>query len=254
MATPEIDRMREQEKTIDQVTQGGSAFRNYQDTIIGHRSLLRLIYFEFSIIAGAFPGALGILFRKIFWPRLFGSCGKGVVFGTNVRLRQPHRIRIGDKCIVSGGCILDARTETENVIEIGDDCVLSNYAIVSCKNGSVSIGDRVGIGPQTILNAVNSCTIEIGNDVMIGPRCYFAGGGNYKSDRLDIPMAQQGLQEESGIKLGSDIWLGANVTVLPNVEIGTGSIVAAGSVVTRNIPARGVAMGVPAKTERIRGA
>ena len=89
---------------------------------------------------------------------------------------------------------------------------------------------------------------------MIGPRCYFAGGGNYKSDRLDIPMAQQGLQEEPGIKLGSDIWLGANVTVLPNVEIGTGSIVAAGSVVTRDISERGIAMGVPAKTERIRGA
>jgi len=245
--------MREQEKTIEQVTQGDSAFRNYQDTIIGHRSLLGLIYFEFAIVVGALPGALGILFRKLCWPRLFGTCGRGVVFGPNVRLRHPHRIQIGDRCVVSGGCILDARAEFENVIRIGNNCILSNYAIISCKNGSVSIGNRVGIGAQTIVNVVNSCVVEIGDDVLIGPRCYFAGGGNYKSDRLDIPIAQQGLKEESGIKLGCDIWLGANVTVLPNVDIGTGSIVAAGSVVTRDIPERGIAMGVPAKTTGIRG-
>ena len=88
---------------------------------------------------------------------------------------------------------------------------------------------------------------------MIGPHCYLAGGGNYESGRLDIPMAQQGLKEETGVKLGSDIWLGANVTVLPNVDIGSGSIVGAGSVVTRDIPKRGIAMGVPANTTRIRG-
>jgi len=210
--------MRKQESSIAQVTKGGSAVRNYQDTIVGHRSLLKLIYFEFALFCGAFPGALGILLRKLLWPRLFGACERGVVFGSNVTLRHPHRIGLGERCVVSDGCVLDACTESEVVIEIGVDCILSNNVLISCKNGSVSIGQRVGVGAQTIIHAVNSCIVEIGHDVMIGPRCYLAGGGNYNTDRLDVPMSQQGPKQETGVRLGSDIWLGANVSVLPDVS------------------------------------
>lgn len=244
--------MGEQKKSIDQVTRGASALRNYQDTIIGHRSFSGLVYFEFALSVGALPGALGIFMRKKSWPRLFGACGKNTVFGSDVKLRQPHRIRIGNRCVVSDGCVLDARAELEDVINIEDDCILSNYTMISCKTGTVSIGRRVGIGAQTIIHAVNSCVVEIGNDVMIGPRCYLGGGGNYRFDRLDIPIGRQGFKEESGISIGCDVWLGANVTVLPDVTIGSGSIVGAGSVVTSDIPERGIAMGVPAKTRKIR--
>lgn len=51
----------------------------------------------------------------------------------------------------------------------------------------------------------------------------------------------------SRIVIGNDVWLGANVTVLPGVTIGDGAIIAAGAVVTKDVPARTVAGGVPAK-------
>jgi len=46
------------------------------------------------------------------------------------------------------------------------------------------------------------------------------------------------------------IWLGANVTVLPGVTIGDNAVIGAGSVVTKDIPANAIAMGVPARVAR----
>ncbi len=46
------------------------------------------------------------------------------------------------------------------------------------------------------------------------------------------------------------MWLGANVTVLPGVTIGDDAVVGAGSVVTKDVPARTVAVGSPARLVR----
>lgn len=49
------------------------------------------------------------------------------------------------------------------------------------------------------------------------------------------------------IKIGNHVFLGANATVLPGVTIGDGAVIGAGSVVTRDVPAGAVAVGVPAR-------
>ncbi len=234
------------------MTRGGSALRRYQDLIVGRRSIPTLIYFEWCLFVGSIPGAIGLLMRKLFWPRLFAACGAGVLFGAHVTLRHPQRIKLGDRCVISDGCILEARADSEIAIVIGADSMLSNNVMISCKNGKIHIGERAGVGTQTVMHAVNGCAVTIGDDVLIGPRCYFAGGGNYNTDRTDIPMAQQGLKDEPGVELGNDIWLGANVSVLSGVTIGDGSIVAAGAVVTGSLAKGSVAMGVPAKIARTR--
>jgi acetyltransferase-like isoleucine patch superfamily enzyme len=131
--------------------------------------------------------------------------------------------------------------------------MLSNNVMLSCKDGTIRIGARTGLGAQTIIHAVHGCSVSIGADVMIGPKCYIAGGGNYNTDRADVPMSQQGLKDEVGVVLEDDIWLGANVTLLPGVTMGTGSIAGAGAVVTESIGARQVCAGVPARVIRVRG-
>jgi galactoside O-acetyltransferase len=241
-------------KTHAAVTGGGSALRNYQDVVVGSRSLLATLYYEWCMLFSVFPGALGLLLRKIFWPRLFRSCGKGIVVGANVILRHPNRIEIGERVVISDGCILDARNDqVECAIALGDDNILSNGVMLSCKDGTMKIGARTGLGVQTIIHAVNGCSVSIGVDVMIGPKCYIAGGGNYNTDRTDMPISQQGLKDEAGVVLENDIWLGANVTVLPGVTMGTGSIAGAGAVVTKSVGDRRVCAGVPARVIRVRG-
>jgi acetyltransferase-like isoleucine patch superfamily enzyme len=52
------------------------------------------------------------------------------------------------------------------------------------------------------------------------------------------------------IKLGRNVWVGRKATVLPGVTIGDHSVVAAGAVVSKDVPARSVVAGVPAKVLR----
>ena len=92
--------------------------------------------------------------------------------------------------------------------------------MISCKGGTVKIGSNTGLGAQMIIQSVMNSPVEIGDDVFIGPMCYITGGGNYNTERLDIPIWRQGLKEMGKTKIGNDIWLGANVTVLGEVEIG----------------------------------
>src|SRR5690606_1568132 len=115
------------------VTSGGSALSRYQEVMVGSKSISKLIYFEFCIWLSKVPGGIGLILRKLFWPRLFGSCSKSVVFGENVIIRHPHKIFLGNRVVISDGCILDARTmDLEKVIEIGDDVILSNKVTIQC--------------------------------------------------------------------------------------------------------------------------
>ncbi len=50
--------------------------------------------------------------------------------------------------------------------------------------------------------------------------------------------------------IGDDAWIGAGAIILPRVTIGEQAVVAAGAIVTRNVPARTVVGGNPARVIR----
>lgn len=236
------------EKIHKALSEKGSALSKYQRIIVGDDSWLYLIYFEFCALLGKVPGALGILLRKVLWPRLFGSCGKGVMFADNIVLRQPKKIHLGDNVIISEFCILDARHDDEDeVIVLENDVMLSTNVMISCKNGCIKIGKNAGLSAQTIIHSTNDCPVYIGNDVIIGPQSYISAGGNYHFDRLDIPIREQGINPDGGIRLKDNVWLGGRVTVLGGVTMESGSIAGAGAVVNKSIPANAICAGVPAK-------
>lgn len=240
-------------KTHKVLSEKGSALSKYQHIIVGDDSWLYLFYFEFCALLGKFPGALGILLRKLFWPRLFGSCGKGVMFAENIVLRQPKNIHLGNNVIISEFCVLDARHDDENkVITLADDAMLSTNIMISCKNACIRIGKNAGLGAQTIIHATNDCSVSIGDDVIIGPQSYISAGGNYHFDQLDIPIREQGINPDGGITLENNIWLGAKVTVLGGVTMESGCIAGAGAVVNKSIPANAICAGVPAKVIKTR--
>ncbi len=242
------------EKTHNAITEKGSALKKYQAVIVGDTSLKKLLYFEWCLLVGSLPGALGMVLRKTFWPRLFGSCGKGVMFGANVVLRHPGRIHLGNNVVISEQCILDGRSETKSeTIALGDDVILSNQVMLSCKEGTIRIGQGTGVNAGTIVQSTNDCPVTIGENCILGQRCFVIGGGSYNIDRLDIPIRLQGIKPDGGVRLCDNVWLGGNVTVLGGVCMGCGSVAAAGAVVTRSVAERCVCMGVPAKVASVRG-
>ena len=52
---------------------------------------------------------------------------------------------------------------------------------------------------------------------------------------------------DKDVVIEKDVWIGANVTILKGVHIGEGAIIAAGSLVIKDVPAYGIAGGVPTK-------
>lgn len=242
-------------KTHEAITgdDSGSAYARYLKVVVGRLSLRAFLYHEFCLIFTFVPGALGMALRKLFWPKLFASCGKGTVFGCGVIIRHPGRIVLGESVVISEYCILDARHETSSaVIEIGSNTILSNNVMLSCKNGTISIGNHVGINAQSIIQSTTHNHVQIGDDCVIGQRCFIIGGGNYDIANRDEPIRAQPIKPDGGVRLARNVWLGGNVSVVGGVTMGEGSIAAAGSVVTKPVTAYSICMGVPAQIVRTR--
>jgi len=53
------------------------------------------------------------------------------------------------------------------------------------------------------------------------------------------------------VRIGRGAWLGQNVVVMPGVTIGELAVVGANSVVTRDVPPRTIAVGVPARPVKV---
>lgn len=229
------------------------ALASYQEYVTGGSSCWYLLKYEILInVVTGFPGALGFVLRKVFFPILLSHCGKGVVWGKDMVIRYPRKIRIGYQCIFDDGCVLDAKGRTNQGIVIGNSCMIGRHSILGCKNSDIRIGDQVGIGAHCIINAVDSSPVTIEDNVVIGPMVYLAAGGNYHYDRLDIPIGQQGIDCKGGIGVGKNSWIGAGTVILDGVTIGHDAIIGAGSLVSRDIPPFSMAVGNPAKITKMR--
>jgi maltose O-acetyltransferase len=142
---------------------------------------------------------------------------------------------------------LRARLASHMLDYCGDDVNVEHGAWFGSGRG-VRLGDRSDIG----MDALVIGPIDIGRDVMMGPRCILLAD-SHETSALDVPMNRQGFKEPRPIVIEDDVWLGGGVVILPGRRIGSGSIVGAGSVVAHDVPPRAVVAGNPAVVVRMRG-
>ena len=163
-----------------------------------------------------------------------------------------RQFRPGARCFIDDFVTIYSHPESEGEIALGRNVHFYRNTIVELGPGneSVYIGDNTYIQTGCNLNAYVK-SIIIGRDCMIAPRCSFMPYQHGTSD-LEIPMRKQPLASHGDIILEDDVWLGVNVTVLDNVRIGQGAVVGAGAVVTGDIPAYAIAVGVPARVKGTR--
>lgn len=92
-------------------------------------------------------------------------------------------------------------------------------------------------------------TVTIGSRTLIGPNVSI-----YTPFHPVSPEERNGFRGHQSqgrpVVIGEDCWIGGSVTILPGVTIGRGSTIGAGSVVVKDIPARSVAVGNPARVVR----
>ena len=174
-------------------------------------------------------------------------CKKGYF---SVRAKISHsQLSSGRNVFIDDGVEI-FQSDEGGPVSLGDRvCVYRDTIIETGLGGSLKIGERSSIHPRCQVNAY-SAPINIGKGVMIAASCAF-----YPYDHgiePNIPISKQPLKSKGGITIKDGAWLGYGVIVLSGVTIGEGAVIGAGSVVTSDVPDDGVAVGVPAKVVKIR--
>jgi acetyltransferase-like isoleucine patch superfamily enzyme len=228
---------------------GASPLRKYQDLVVGSRSLGRLLLHETVLLVSSWtPGALGLLLRKLLYPLLLGSVGRGVVFGQGVVLRHPHKVRLGDGVTVDDLVVLDAKGTSNRGIDVGHGVFLGRGTILSCKNGDIAIGDHGNFGFHCEIFSGSS--VKVGRHGLFAAQAYLVGGG-HEFEREGLAVIDQP-RSSRGIVLGDNVWLGTGAKVLDGVRIGSDVVVGANAVVNTDLPDGAIAAGVPARVLRHR--
>ena len=193
----------------------------------------------------------------------------GSIIGNNVRIddhtvigKLPMKAALSavtseqtlDPCVISDDCMIGAMT----VIYRG--CILRNKVMVA---DLASLRENVEVGEMTIVG--RGVTIE--NKVRVGSRCkleteayitalseigdgcFIAPEVTFTNDNF-LGRTRERFKFHKGVTMKRGARIGANVTVLPGLTLGEDALVAAGSIVTRDVPARKVVLGAPAKVWR----
>ncbi len=171
-------------------------------------------------------------------PRLArGSSAKGDVGA----LELGERVTVCSGAVVFAGAsvaaeaILGDQSYVRERTQIGHGSVIGRGSVV---DNDVVVGARVKVQTNVYLTAFTL----VEDDVFVGPGATTTNDDTMARHGPDTPLR--------GATLRRACRVGAGAVLTPGVEIGQEAFVAAGAVVTRDVPPRAVAMGVPARVVR----
>jgi carbonic anhydrase/acetyltransferase-like protein (isoleucine patch superfamily) len=213
-----------------------------------------------------------------YWRRIWMQLsGMGLVGRMATRMAligmPPGFTRHGLAGLSSRGFISHTATMHGERIKSGKNVFIDDRVLIYQEPhaGSVELADRVKIHEDTQILVGPGGSVEIGADtsihrgcqiesyqasikfgcrVEIAPRCAFQSFDHGMAPEL--PISKQPLTTKGPISIKDDAWLGYGVIVLSGVCIGEGAVIGAGSVVTKDVPAGAIAVGVPARVLRMR--
>jgi acetyltransferase-like isoleucine patch superfamily enzyme len=165
-----------------------------------------------------------------------------------MRLRNPHVIMRGFVFLDHGATIYARRGYARLIL--GKWVHLGVNTALRCHEGTLSLGDKSNLARNISVNCY--LDVEIGDSALIADDVYISDF-DHRFDDLAMPIKDQGIAK-SRVRIDRDVWLGTKVTVCRGVVIGEGTVVGANAVVTKDLPAFSVAVGVPARVIKDRKA
>jgi len=124
---------------------------------------------------------------------------------------------------------------------IGDKDIIVEPPFAMDYGCNVSIGKRFYANFN--LTILDCALVTIGDRVAVGPNVSIFAA----TDETEVDSRRANIEYAKPVTIGDDCWIGGHSVILPGVTIGEGCTIAAGSIVSKDIPAWSVAMGIPAK-------
>jgi acetyltransferase-like isoleucine patch superfamily enzyme len=183
-----------------------------------------------------------MIFNKIYRKNLeyFHKIGS-ILRHIQLKLKYPDlKIIFGKNSFIGKNCSIICVDGGKMILK---NAHINNGCHIFCGQNAELIIDSSFIGMNSVIVAKEKIIInkhcEIAEMTVIRDQ-------NHKHDHSDTPIAQQGMVS-SPIIIGSNVWIGAKATILQGVNVGKNSIIGANAVVTKSIPEKSTAVGVPAK-------
>jgi UDP-2-acetamido-3-amino-2,3-dideoxy-glucuronate N-acetyltransferase len=164
--------------------------------------------------------------RKKLWmsdePEVQASADVARSAQLGARTRVWHLAQVREGAKLGADCIVGRGAYVGPDVVMGDSCKLQNYALVY---EPARLGDGVFIGPAAVLT----------NDEF--PR----------AANPDLSLKSADDWHAVGVTIGDGASIGARAVCIAPVTIGEWALVAAGAVVTKDVPAHALVVGVPAR-------
>lgn len=151
--------------------------------------------------------------------------------GRNIRIDSAYvsvKAELSDHIVIAENSIIEPTVIIGRYTYMQANCNINNASL----GNFCSLGFNVLIGPwQHPLHMIST-----------SPKLYrnvLAEGGAF----MDMPKRTT---------IGHDVWIGSNAIILGGVTIGNGAVIGAGAIVTKDVPAYAIVIGVPARIIRYR--
>jgi acetyltransferase-like isoleucine patch superfamily enzyme len=147
--------------------------------------------------------------------------GTPYVRGMLPRVTTAGKVKVGHRFKVNGlQHRVDFGAAPGAELLIGED-VFFNRGVGVYAASRITIGDHTRIGDMATVYDTDVHEVEEGRPVRVEP-----------------------------VSIGRNVWIGRNAVVLPGVTIGDHAVIGASAVVTKDVPARSIAVGNPAQVVR----
>lgn len=190
-----------------------------------------------------------MLYRRVKHPR---SAHLHVYNWSKINIADTARIELPEEGFLDINVLNIKRDKIRPcTLWIGENAKLVSDGFMMYEGASICVldGGILSLGHNSYMN---ESLIQCANSITIGDDCAIASEVLIQDTDFHPILDEIGKEKpvSKPIVIGNKVWICAKSIILKGVTIGDGAIIAAGAVVTKDVPARCVVAGNPAKVVR----